>query len=180
MEEEDIKSNYPPPRVSRKNGTRTHSRKTERQTEDDGGDQIKCSGKSCRSCAAALIADCVALCCCPCAVINFLTFALVKVPWAVGRKCFGRWKKKKKTNKRKGLESKRKCEKGHRYNDSESSVVQGERWWMDEGIMEISSSSEEKNDSVEDSVWLELYQIGHLGFGRVSFTGIQPPQVKGN
>ena len=24
-----------------------------------------------------------------------------------------------------------------------------------------------------ERVWLELYQIGHLGFGRVSFTGIQ-------
>jgi len=23
-----------------------------------------------------------------------------------------------------------------------------------------------------ERVWLELYQIGHLGFGRVSFTGI--------
>ena len=80
MDEEDIQSNYPlPPRISHKNGTRPHSRMTEQQTEEDGGDRIKCSGKSCRSCAAALIADCVALCCCPCAVINFLTFALVKV-----------------------------------------------------------------------------------------------------
>uniref|UniRef100_A0A803QJ37 Uncharacterized protein n=1 Tax=Cannabis sativa TaxID=3483 RepID=A0A803QJ37_CANSA len=71
------------------------------------------------------------------------------------------------------------CE-GHRYNDSDGSVVGGERWWREEGIMEISSSSGEKNDTVEDSVWMELYQVGHLGFGRVSFSGIQPSQVKGN
>ncbi|KAF4381562.1 uncharacterized protein LOC115698633 [Cannabis sativa] len=176
-EDKNIKSNCPqPPRVSRKNGNRSrnHSRKTEGKTDQvDGGDRIKCSGNSCRSCAAALIADCVALCCCPLAVINFFTFAFVKVPWAVGKKCLRRWKKKKNKNKSK-------CEKGHQYNDSDGSVVGGERWWREEGIMEISSSSGEKNDTVEDSVWMELYQVGHLGFGRVSFSGIQPSQVKGN
>ncbi|CAF1885456.1 hypothetical protein Bca4012_047890 [Brassica carinata] len=59
------------------------------------GDQVKCSG---RSWAAAAIADCVALCCCPCAIINFLTLTFVKVPWIIGRRCLGG--RRKKQNKR--------------------------------------------------------------------------------
>lgn len=30
-----------------------------------------------------------------------------------------------------------------------------------------------------EEVWIELYELGHLGFGRVSFTGI-PFQDKGD
>lgn len=143
---------------------------------DDGaaGDGYECS---CRSCAAAMIADCVALCCCPCAVVNFLAFAFVKVPWAVGRRCLGAGKRKRK--------KKTAAERGGY--DTDGDVVgeedSRERWWREEGVLEI-SRSEEGMECVSarfeaERVWLELYQIGHLGFGRLSFTGIQP-QLKGN
>ncbi|BBH00417.1 hypothetical protein Prudu_010396 [Prunus dulcis] len=75
-----------------------------RYAVDDAGDRIECSGKYCKSCSGALIADCVALCCCPCALLNLLTLAFVKVPWMVGRKCLGLGKSKGQKRK-----SKRKC-----------------------------------------------------------------------
>lgn len=47
----------------------------------------------------------------------------------------------------------------------------------EEGKMaEIASGfgeEEEERMFEAEKVWLELYQVGHLGFGRVSFTGIQ-------
>lgn len=175
-----------PPRVSRRNdGTHVNSgagpKRKSRYIVDDGGDRIECSGRYCRSCTAALIADCVALCCCPCAVVNFLTLAFVKVPWMMGRKCLGLGKKKKVESQRKCM----RCEGGDSVVERDGNVRKGR---VNEGIMsEISPSEladEEAIDCVSaryeaERVWLELYQVGHLGFGRVSFTGIQPPG-KGN
>ncbi|CAN7026927.1 unnamed protein product, partial [Brassica oleracea var. botrytis] len=46
---------------------------------------------------------------------------------------------------------------------------------MEEDKTTSVSGSEESRTSARDEaerVWLELYQIGHLGFGKVSFTGI--------
>lgn len=46
---------------------------------------------------------------------------------------------------------------------------------MEEDKTTSVSGSEELRTSARDEaerVWLELYQIGHLGFGKVSFTGI--------
>ncbi|KAF3525515.1 hypothetical protein F2Q69_00046888 [Brassica cretica] len=46
---------------------------------------------------------------------------------------------------------------------------------MEEAKTTSVSGSEESRTSARveaERVWLELYQIGHLGFGRVSFTGI--------
>lgn len=173
-----------PPRVSRKNvGTHVNSRdgpkRKSRYTVDeiDGGDRIECSGRYCRSCTAALIADCVALCCCPCAVVNFLALAFVKVPWMVGRRCLGLGKK----NKQKKLETQRKCK---RCGGGADIVVErngnARKGRANEGItMSEISSSEELEETIDcvsarfeaEKVWLELYQVGHLGFGRVSFTG---------
>ncbi|OMO59165.1 hypothetical protein CCACVL1_25035 [Corchorus capsularis] len=176
------------PRVPRKEEGATRKG---RYAVDEGGEVIECSGKYCRSCTAGVIADCVALCCCPCALFNLLTLALVKVPWKMGRKCLGLGKKK-----RKKLEMKRKCKK-----NSESSVNGDhhqfgnlnlrERVRLEEGMWEISTVfgddfGEEEFEQEEldeemgnfsarfeaERVWLELYQVGHLGFGRVSFTGI--------
>ncbi|KAL8132449.1 uncharacterized protein LOC141710661 [Apium graveolens] len=118
-----------------------------RAGEDCGGDgQPKCSGKSC---TAGVIADCVALCCCPCALVNLLTLAFVKVPYMIGKKCLI---KRKRKNKKKvnGVESQR---------SEEVEWVKNESNWG--GRLE------------EEKIWLELYQIGHLGFGRLSFTELQ-------
>ncbi|TXG54671.1 hypothetical protein EZV62_019927 [Acer yangbiense] len=179
--------------------TRRKSRRIRYAVDDHhngggSGDLIECSGKYCRSCTAGLIADCVALCCCPCAVLNILALAFVKIPYKVGKRCLGLGKNKDKV--------KRKCKKveGH---DHHGFVVERDhenlrnKGRADKGILEIvsspsgliiddedqdhqemSSSSSARFDEAE-KVWLELYQVSHLGFGRLSFTGI-PSQGKGN
>lgn len=74
------------------------------------------------------------------------------------------------------LEEKRKCGQGG---------IDGISRVGEEGTSEIVlSCGGELNDhfSAEfkgEDVWLELYEVGHLGFGRVSFTGI-PFQEKGD
>lgn len=171
-----------PSRIARKKethkGSRARRESKSRYAVEDGGDLIECSGKYCRSCTAGLFADCVAICCCPCAVVNLLALALVKIPWMMGRRCLGLGKRK--------LEMKRKCKK----NESEFVIERDgslRNGRADEGTSDILYGVGEEEEEKEkasarfeaDRVWLELYQVGHLGFGRVSFTGIQP-QAKGN
>ncbi|GMI99147.1 hypothetical protein like AT3G01516 [Hibiscus trionum] len=138
---------------------------------DESGDLIECSGKYCRSCTAGVIADCVALCCCPCALLNLLTLALVKVPWKMGRRCLGLGKKK-----RNRVEMERKCKKKCRDCSEVESSSRGEMREFSTafGVEESEEKQEMGNFSARfeaEKVWLELYQVGHLGFGRVSFTG---------
>ncbi|XP_059639060.1 uncharacterized protein LOC132281366 [Cornus florida] len=148
------------------------SRKHHHCPVDETGDSIKCSGKCCRSCTAGMVADCVAICCCPFAVVNFLALAFIKAPWMMGRRCLGLGKKK-----RQGMERKRKCEERSdseceedRYGNCRKGRVEDGTWEILRGL----EVDEEQEDNFEaDRVWLELYQLGHLGFGRVSFTGIQ-------
>lgn len=136
-----------------------HGQNDEDEDGECGGDgRMKCSGKSCRSCSGGIIADCVAVCCCPCAVLNLLTLAFVKVPYMMGRKCLGKRKKKKK---------KELVEISRRNN-----VIEIEKG-MEIGMELENEELEEGNYGARyeaEKVWLELYQVGHLGFGRVSFT----------
>ncbi|KAL6141655.1 hypothetical protein ACLB2K_059943 [Fragaria x ananassa] len=81
--------------------TISRAKKRRYPIDDDNGDRVECSDKYCRSCSADMIGDCVALCCCPCALVNLLTLALVKVSWMVGRKCLGLVKSRDGTRNRK-------------------------------------------------------------------------------
>jgi hypothetical protein len=134
-------------------------------TIDDGEtDLIECSGKYCKSCTTGLIADCVALCCCPCVVLHCFALAFIKAPWIMGRKCLGLGNKNKNKNKS-GCCHKRKCIKGHQDVDV---VLEGNK----EMDLKITSPMDSVNVGFEaEKVWHELYQIGHLDFGRVSFSG---------
>ncbi|XP_047974002.1 uncharacterized protein LOC125216355 [Salvia hispanica] len=125
-------------------------------------EEVGCTGRSCQSCTAGVIADCVAVCCCPCAVVNIFTLAFVKLPWAVARRCIGR-----RRERRRRLEEERRKRDGA--TTSEIVVNIGEELLNDEFGAELKG----------EEVWLELYELGHLGFGRVSFTGI-PFQDKGD
>ena len=178
----DVKN---PPRVSRTNNGPTTitkgggSRFATTTVDDGGGDPpIECSGKFCRSCTAGLIADCVALCCCPCAVVHCFALAFVKAPWVVGRRCLGLGSKKK-------VKHKKKCKRGSEDFDGGGVVL--ERNYREGNLMRVASSNNANNvvnvggvgemESVTvnagfeaEKVWLELYQIGHLDFGRVSFS----------
>jgi hypothetical protein len=135
---------------------------------DDGEtDLIECSGKYCKSCTTGLIADCVALCCCPCVVLHCFALAFIKAPWIMGRKCLGLGNKNKNKNKS-GCCHKRKCIKGHQ---DVNVVLEGNKK-MDLKIGWPTSPMNSVNVGFEaEKVWHELYQIGHLDFGRVSFTG---------
>ncbi|XP_020234718.1 uncharacterized protein LOC109814653 [Cajanus cajan] len=128
--------------------------------DEGGGDLIKCSGKYCRSCCGGYVADCVAVCCCPCAVLHCFALALLKGPCVVGRKCLGR--KKKNKNKKNKKVNKR----GHHHGGDDVVLERNTR----EGNSGIVCDSLGKIDSGfdGDKVWRELYQIRHLDFGRVS------------
>ncbi|KAL7100688.1 hypothetical protein ACP275_08G010800 [Erythranthe tilingii] len=147
--------------------------------EEDGGDLVAaaCTGKSCQSCTAEVIADCVAVCCCPCSVVNFLALALLKLPWAVARKYLGGLKKKR----RRMLEERKCCRGGDRDGNSDKGSVGNGTSEIclppaGDGIPEAAANG---NLGTAEEVWLELYEVGHLNFGRVSFTGL-PFHNKGN
>lgn len=144
---------YSPSRIQRnKKGKKHH------ETVVDEGDPIKCSGKKCRSCSGGVIADCVAVCCCPCAVVNILALAFLKIPWMVGRKCLQMVKNNK---------ERRKHDKSHYFYSTTDRVDSVEGI-----VMTCSFSKEELKDSFDvEDVWLDLCQVDHMGFGRVSFTG---------
>ncbi|KAI3452438.1 hypothetical protein Pfo_009102 [Paulownia fortunei] len=158
-----------------------HCRRLRRHAvEEDGGDPVACTGKSCQSCTAGVIADCVAVSCCPCAVVNILALAFFKLPWAVARKCLVGRKKK---SRRRMLEE-RKCCRGDKDGVSEKGRVEGGTSESVLSSVGAEIGEEELNDNFSaefkaEEVWLELYEVGHLGFGRVSFTGV-PFHNKGN
>ncbi|CDP02103.1 unnamed protein product [Coffea canephora] len=153
--------------------------------EDESGDLIKCTGKSCQSCTAGLIADCVAVCCCPCAVVNILVFAFLKVPWMVGRRILKLGKKKQQGQGAGKLErnERQKCV-GEMTNylecTMESDGISRKSRAVEQGASEFVFSGfgdEVLKDNFSarfeaEELWFELHQFGHLGFGRVSFTGI--------
>jgi hypothetical protein len=190
---------YPTP-VPRKYGPHEASRSctTARNhrhiMEADAGDPIKCTGKSCQSCTAGLIADCVAICCCPCAVVNILAFAFLKVPWTIGKRVL----KLRKNKARKNLQRKGKCDRHLDFQvDCGSTDVDGTtsrrngRVALEQGTLEFVFCDQLEDEELrnnfsarfhedEEELWFELYQVGHLGFGRVSFTGIPSSLSKGN
>ncbi|KAL3629207.1 hypothetical protein CASFOL_026429 [Castilleja foliolosa] len=141
--------------------------------EEDGGDTVACNGKSCRSCTAGVIADCVAVCCCPCGVVNILTLAFLKLPLAVARRSIGGWRKKSKQDK---VEEK---------SGGDGSLGEGR---AEDGTSEIVSAAEAgdgvcgpaatgggglgNDDFGAEDVWLELHEVEQMGFGRVSFSGV--------
>ncbi|XP_027358774.1 uncharacterized protein LOC113867579 [Abrus precatorius] len=118
--------------------------------DSSGGDHIECSGKHCGSCTGGLIADCVAICCCPCVVLHCFALAFVKAPLVVGRRCLGLGNKNKKI-----------CKKGH-----EDIIVERNMETVSSSVGEMESVT--INAGIEaEKVWKELQQIGHLDFGRV-------------
>ncbi|GAB4849209.1 hypothetical protein Ancab_004019 [Ancistrocladus abbreviatus] len=173
-----------PPRTRRKKKTHeASSSKTSKNSrfttaENTTEDSFECSGKHCQSCTAALIADCVAVCCCPLAVVSLLALAFVKVPYMVGRRCLGLEKRREKKIKY--------CKTSESLSDDESMVGRDsnesgkEREGKSDIVFEFGGEEEGgERKSIcagfeAENFFLELYQVGQLGFGRVSFTGIQP------
>lgn len=134
---------------------------------DEAGDDVECSGASCRSCAAVMVADCVALGCCPCAVVDIVALALVKVPWAVSRRCLGMLKRREGASRRRRVRDEGGVERMRRevvVEGREAKSLEKMKRWADVGAREGENGhGGQRSDA--DKVWMELYQIGHWGFG---------------
>ena len=133
-------------------------------------DHAECTAQSCRSCVAVSLADCIALGCCPCAVVSLLGLALVKAPLAMGRRCVrrllrrqGRLRHKKRVRDDDMDLPGAKCA-GH-------AATGGEATSNAEDDVAAAAASE------AERVWLEMYQVGHWGFGRLSFSVNPPPKA---
>ncbi|KAJ4768691.1 transmembrane protein [Rhynchospora pubera] len=128
---------------------------------DETVEPAEFSGQSCQSCTAFALADCIALCCCPCCVLSFLSLALVKAPWMVGRRCLAILKKQR-------------CflQKRRVSNMEEKEIVATEKgleekcevWGKIENYQMVGFGDE------SEKIWAEFYQVGQWGFGRVSFS----------
>ncbi|OAY75246.1 uncharacterized protein LOC109717287 [Ananas comosus] len=194
----------------RSNGGLAMRRRFPVSADDSGGDPVECDGRSCRSCTAVAIANCIALSCCPCAVVNLLALTLVKAPYVVGRRCLGMLRRRRGfLRKRRVRDVAQNCEEEEE--EKEEKVVvrldakpierRGKEWGemgilgialgenkqdrgilgtglgesrRDRGILGI-GTEENGHDRLSsrldhEKVWVEFYQIGHWGFGRVSFS----------
>ncbi|CAO2191189.1 unnamed protein product [Urochloa humidicola] len=141
---------------------------------DNDEDKVttRCSRQSCGTCSASALASCVALCCCPCAVLSCLTLALVKAPYAAGRRCVAGMARRR-------LRKARRARQVRDMDDEHQQQKQGPRRskqdWAElaraaavgsaEGRAKVSS----RMDASEE-VWADMYQVGLWGFGRLSFS----------
>ncbi|KAM0861705.1 hypothetical protein ACQ4PT_045749 [Festuca glaucescens] len=127
-----------------------------------------------RSCAAVAVADCVALGCCPCAVVGLLGLALVRAPLAVGRRLIRR--------------RRRALLRGKRVRDVAATTATGDCVRAKEvpgvvgGVETLTATAgghvvvaRGGDDHEAEMAWLEeMYRTGRWGFGRVSFSAKTP------
>ncbi|KAJ1284475.1 hypothetical protein BS78_03G207300 [Paspalum vaginatum] len=136
---------------------------------DDAQVATRCTTQSCVSCSASALASCVALCCCPCAVVSCLTLALVKAPYVAGRRCVARFARRRLRKARARRvrdldldDEPPQCPRRSKEWGEQLAVVVGAGA---EGRAKVSS----RVDSFE-KVWVDMYQVGLWGFGRLSIS----------
>ncbi|GJN15259.1 hypothetical protein PR202_gb02155 [Eleusine coracana subsp. coracana] len=142
--------------------------------------------RRCRSCAAFAIADCVALGCCPCAVVSLLGLALVKAPLVVGRRCVGRLRRRRRLlllDKRVRDVAAANVPATARVHDEEKknkALAPGPtapHWAVTASVAVAGGPTTTTGPGTTEAelAWLEeMYRVGHWGFGRVSFSGESP------
>ncbi|XP_062185696.1 uncharacterized protein LOC133889219 [Phragmites australis] len=155
-------------------------------------DQADCTAQSCRSCVAVTLADVIALGCCPCAVVSLLGLAFVKAPLAVARRCLRRLRRRqgdlrhKKRVRDMDPAAKAKCRaggRGHWVPEADAdAALKGEEVLETDArgaaARRASSSSSGRLDA--EKVWMEMYRVGHWGFGRLSISvTVNPPPPVG-
>lgn len=165
-------------------------------------DQADCTAQTCRSCVAVTLADAIALGCCPCAVVSLLGLALVKAPLALARRCLRRLRRRRgelrhkkrvrdmdpaaKAKSRRSSDAGRGRGGGHgalEALDANADVASSKGAWGLEADARggevaatrarASSSSSGRLDA--EKVWMEMYRVGHWGFGRLSISVTPPP-----
>ncbi|KAI4320483.1 hypothetical protein MLD38_033960 [Melastoma candidum] len=152
-----------------------------RRDEGGAGDQVRCTGRQCRSCTGGVVADCVAICCCPCAVLNCLALAFVKIPYLIGKRwCVG-FRRKRKRKEEEEEEGRKPvspdvdhgegdgCPETNRGN---AGCTDNEESWFEIRFEEQGGAGRARD---AEEVWVELCEFNHLSFGRVSFAGMPLP-----
>ncbi|KAG8077448.1 hypothetical protein GUJ93_ZPchr0007g4994 [Zizania palustris] len=144
-------------------------------------EQADGTAQSCLSCVAVTMADCIALGCCPCAVVSLLGLAFVKVPFAVARRCVRRLRRRKgRLRQKKRVRdldpagaAKRATRGGHAepLADAGAATLKGH----DADVVAAALPGPVVASSDVEKVWLELYQVGHWGFGRLSVSSYPSP-----
>jgi hypothetical protein len=133
------------------------------------------------------IADCVALGCCPCAVVSMLALALVKAPLVVGRRCVGRLRRR-----RRFILHKKRVRDVAASAAAATTTITAAACDRDKGAKKTeapppgagrtaaadattAASAPSPGQAEAELAWLdEMYRVGHWGFGRVSSSGKTP------
>ena len=161
-------------------------------------DRAGCTAQMCRSCVAVTLADAIALGCCPCAVVSLLGLAFVKAPLAVARRCLRRLRRRhgelrhKKRVRDMDPAAKPKCRaaaaagggRGHGHGalevlDADAAAKGGRGLDLEadaRGEAAARASSSGRLDA--EKVWMEMYRVGHWGFGRLSISVTPPTPVR--
>ncbi|EEE55060.1 hypothetical protein OsJ_02768 [Oryza sativa Japonica Group] len=126
----------------------------------EGGEPTRrrSAAQSCGTCGASAVASCVALCCCPCAVLQ--EWRPVGADGAVRAE---RKQDRREPGRTGGAASA--APPGDASVDAISAVGEG------------SGRARPRVDTAEKT-WVEIYQLGHWGFGRLSFS--QPQVIRGD
>uniref|UniRef100_A0ACD5VYN9 Uncharacterized protein n=1 Tax=Avena sativa TaxID=4498 RepID=A0ACD5VYN9_AVESA len=143
--------------------------------------------ESCGTCGASAVANCVALCCCPCAVVSCFTLALVKAPYVAGRRCVRVAKTRRvraalrKTNRVRSLDDQLDRADGLGGGQCNGTERASKEHWGELGLAAVPGWWGSTNDasvagegrmrvSLTEKAWMEMYEVGHWGFGRLSFS----------
>ena len=122
--------------------------------EEDEQAATRCSRRSCGTCGAS-------------AVVSCLTLALVKAPYVAGRRCVARLARRR---LRKG--------RARRVRDmgEDDDERQGPRCSKESCDLPRAAAADERAkvssriDASSEKVWVDMYQVGLWGFGRLSFS----------
>ena len=155
------------------------------EQEEDDRVAARCSRRSCGTCSASAVASCVALCLCPCAVLSCLTLALVRAPYAAGRRCAARLARRRLRKARARRVRDLGDDEQQKQKQKQQQQQQGPRRskeWGAELARAAAAGGAEARAKVSsrmdasDEVWADMYQVGLWGFGRLSFSA---PAVAG-
>eukprot|EP00252_Welwitschia_mirabilis_P027520 TRINITY_DN9455_c0_g1_i1.p1 TRINITY_DN9455_c0_g1~~TRINITY_DN9455_c0_g1_i1.p1 ORF type:complete len:265 (+),score=26.48 TRINITY_DN9455_c0_g1_i1:486-1280(+) len=175
-----------PKKNKKKDSKKSKERKNERKVKERQWKQEICA------CTAGVIADCAAICCCPCAFIHFLVLAFVKIPTALARSIVHRYsssssckhhhessipqvRKQNTRNKQVNVTHKRDYDKNtaEEEDDEDENGKDSEKHEISDlmALSRTESPTSRRQMDIQmlkmenERLWNALYEGGHLGFG---------------
>ncbi|GLJ16806.1 hypothetical protein SUGI_0289580 [Cryptomeria japonica] len=154
---QEIELQFKPKRRSRRSDRGKRNRVKQRENV--------CRARQACNCAASFAADCAAICCCPCVLLNLVILAFVRIPCAFAARAVRYAKKKARINTNSNHKERddddgggdEMREKRNYYTPPWSCIVSPQT------SSPLQRSLSSKLDT--DTPWAELYAAGHLGFG---------------